>query len=262
MGLISLTLFTTPLAAADLDDERAVAEQIAARVSPEEVVKLDVSGIPFQGLYRDNVQKQRRGAVILLHGRKSNQDAAELIYPLRAELPQHGWVSLSISLPLAETNAEIENFSSLLPESVGRLRSAVNYIKQKEISEIALIAHDSGAWVALSYLTQQPDSTVKAAVLIDPAPIKGLSSFPVKPDKLSTLTIPLLELLSRREGQPPSDEARERKTALKDTPSYRQVFIEMPNDRWKDMEDYLIQRIYGWLNRVQSMPKQEAKSVE
>ncbi|MGI9210921.1 MAG: DUF3530 family protein, partial [Methylococcaceae bacterium] len=121
MGLI-LIPFTFMVAAADLDDERDLAEQLATRNSPEEVLKLDVSGIPFQGLYRDSPLKKRRGGIILLHGRKSNQDAGELIHPLRVELPHHGSATLTISLPQAETQAESEDFSSLMPESVGRLR--------------------------------------------------------------------------------------------------------------------------------------------
>ena len=256
-SLILLAGLISPLPAADLDDEKDLADQIAARFSPEEIVRLDVSGIPFQGLYRDSSLKNRHGAVIILHGRKSNQDAAELIHPLRAELPTHGWATLSISLPLAETNAESENFSSLLPESVGRLRAAVTYLKQKEIDYIALVGHDSGAWVALNELiSQAADPSVKAVVLIDPAPVRGLEGFPVSPAKLSGLSLPVLELLPRREGQPPDEEVRERKTTFRKNQAYRQVYIDTPNERWKDVEDYLIQRVHGWLNLMQTRPRQ------
>lgn len=259
--LISLLLMASPLSAADLDDERDLAEQIAVRVSPEEIVKLEISGIPFQGLYRDSPEKQRRGGVIILHGRKANQDAAELIHPLRTVLPTHGWATLSISLPLAETRAESENFSSLLPESVGRLRSAIDYLKPKELGDIALIGHDSGAWVVLNYLIQQPDDAVRAVVLIDPAPILGLSGFPVSLSKLSSLTLPLLELISRHEGQAPNEESRERRTAFKALPHYRQVFIETPDMRWKDTEEYLIQRIHGWLQRMEAIAPRDTQGT-
>jgi len=253
--LFALMLIIGPVFPADLDDERELAERLAERNGSEEVLKLDVSGIPFQSLYRDSPEKKRRGGIILLHGRKSNQDAQALIHPLRVGLPGHGWATLSVSLPAAETQAEIENFSSLMPESVGRLRAAVSALKQKEITDIALLGHDSGAWIVLNYLIQQPDPAVRAVILLDPAPVHGLIGFPVRLSRLSTLAIPILELLGHRQGLPADEEARERKTALKSVPDYRQVGVETPDGGWNDVEDYLVQRIHGWLNRMFARPK-------
>ncbi|MEY4194814.1 MAG: hypothetical protein RLZZ226_1182 [Pseudomonadota bacterium] len=263
VGTILLLLWIAGVGAtADLDDERELAAQLAARNSPEDVLKLSVSGIPFQGLYRDSLVKQRRGGIILLHGRKSNQDAAELIHPLRVALPGHGWATLTCSLPLAETDAEAANFASLMPESVGRLRAAVTAMQQKDIQDIALIGHDSGAWVALNYLLQQPDPAIRAVVLLDPAPIRGLDKFPVKLARLSSLKLPLLELLSHRSGDTPDDEARERKTALKTLADYHQIRVETPNDGWKTVEDYLLQRLHGWLSRMLARPKPAATPAD
>jgi thioesterase domain-containing protein len=239
--------------AADLDDERDIAEQIAARTSPQEVIQLDVSGIAFQGLFRETTTKDRRGGVIVLPGRQSNQDSAELVRPLRTELPKHGWSSLSLSLPAADTEAEAQDFSALLPEATARLRSGVLLLKQKNIAEIALIGHDTGAWVALNYLLQQPDPAVKAVVLIDPAPTRSLPAFPVTLEKLGQTRTPILDILSNRENAAVADEARERRAALKENWEYRQVVINAPHERWQDMEDYLINRIYGWLARMKNM---------
>lgn len=63
--------------------ELQITQDIDARTSPGEVVRLQASGLEFQGLYREAVSKNVRGAVVLLHGRDSNQDAADLIRPLR-----------------------------------------------------------------------------------------------------------------------------------------------------------------------------------
>ncbi len=253
--LLLFLLMAVPVLAADLDDERELAERLADRNGPEEVLTLDISGIAFQGLYRDSPEKKRRGGIILLHGRKSNQDALELIHPLRVGLPGHGWATLSVSLPAAETLAEIENFSSLMPESVGRLRAAVNALKQKELTDIALIGHDAGAWIILNYLIQQPDPAIRAVILVDPAPVHGLVNFPVRLSRLSEIKIPVLELLGHRQGLPPNEEARERKTAFKSVPDYRQIGVETPHTGWNAMEDYLIQRIHGWLSRMFARPK-------
>ena len=250
--LIAILFRASCTSAADLDVERDIAEQISARSSPQEVIQLDVSGIPFQGLYRETTAKEQRGGAIVLHGRHSNQDAAELINPLRSELPRHGWSSLSLALPVPDSEAEARDFSSLLPESVARLRSGVLSLKQRNIANIVLIGQDSGAWVALSYLLQQPDPAVKAVVLIDPTPTRFLPDFPVTLEKLAKTRTPILEFLSNRDNPAVADEARERRAALKENWEYRQVLINEPHENWKDLEDYLINRIYGWLARMKT----------
>ncbi|MGI9211933.1 MAG: DUF3530 family protein, partial [Methylococcaceae bacterium] len=146
----------------------------------------------------------------------------------------------------------------LMPESVGRLRSAVTALKQKELADIALIGHDSGAWVALNYMLQQPDPEVRALILVDPASIRGLGGFPVKLEKLSTIKIPVLEKLSPRQARVPHEEARERKTAMKGVSDYRQITIETPSTLWNAVQDYLIERIHGWLGRILARPNPQA----
>jgi pimeloyl-ACP methyl ester carboxylesterase len=238
--------------AADLDHERDIAEQLASRSSSREVVQLETSGIPFQGLFREALIKNRYGGVIVLPGRQANQDSTELIQPLRIQLSRHGWSSLSLSLPMADTETESQDYTALLPEAVARLRAGVQFLKQKNIDSIALIGHDTGVWVALSYLLQQPDPLVKAVVLIDPAPTRFLPAFPVTLDRLGQTRTPILDILSNRGNPMSNDEARERRAALKDNWEYRQIVINEPHQRWEDLEDYLTNRIHGWLSRMKT----------
>jgi pimeloyl-ACP methyl ester carboxylesterase len=236
--------------AMDIHQEHQIAEDIATRITPDEAVWLETPEIKFQGLYREAVSKDMRGGVILLHGRHSNQDAADLIHPLRHALPEHGWSSLSVAMPLSEPD-DLQSYGNLLPEAIARLQSGVAFLQQKNIGNIALVAHDTGAWVALSYLVRSSDRNVMAAVLIDPPPNRELDQAPISPDSLRTIRLPILEILSRRISVPIDDEVSRKRAVMKTNSSYRLLVVNEPDHGWQGIGDFLANRIHGWLAFLQ-----------
>ncbi|WP_051331460.1 DUF3530 family protein [Methylocaldum szegediense] len=231
--------------------ELQITQDIDARTSPGEVVRLQASGLEFQGLYREAVSKNVRGAVVLLHGRDSNQDAADLIRPLRRGLPEHGWNTLSLAMPIAVPD-DLQGQADLVPEAIVRLQSGITYLKEKNIGTIALLAHDTGAWGTLRYLADAPDNSVKGAVLIDPAPVGELDVPPISAGSLRAISLPILEILSRRISVSVNDEASRKRTVMKANPSYQLLVLNEPHRGWQDSEDFLLNRIHGWLSHLQA----------
>lgn len=247
---ISACLASSETLATDVHRERQIADDIGTRTHPDEAIRLEASDFGFQGLYREAVSKDVRGGVILLHGRHSNQDAADLIRPLRLGLPVHGWSSLSLAMPISDAD-DLQGHANLLAETTARLQSSVEFLKQKKIGNIALLAHDIGAWTALSYLADSPDGAVKAAVLIDPAPVRKLDPPPISPDSLSAIRLPILEILSSRISVPMDDEASRKRAAMKTNPSYRLLVLNEPDHGWQDIGEFLVNRVHGWLTNLQ-----------
>ncbi|BBA34110.1 uncharacterized protein sS8_2158 [Methylocaldum marinum] len=83
----------------DMHRERQIAEAIEPHTTSDDTIRLEASGVEFRGQYRDTVSKDLRGGIILLHGRHSNQDAAELVRPLRRGLPILEILSSRLSAP-------------------------------------------------------------------------------------------------------------------------------------------------------------------
>lgn len=238
--------------AMDMHRELQIAEEIGARAHPDEAIRLEASGLGFQGLYREAVSKDVRGGIVLLHGRDSNQDAADLIRPLRRGLTEHGWSTLSLAMPIAVPDNP-QGHADLVPEAIARLQSGIAFLKEKKIETIALLAHDAGAWTVLRYLADASDSSVKAAVLIDPSPVRELDVPPISPaGSPSAVRLPMLEILSRRMSVPMDDEASRKRTAMKANPSYRLVILNEPDRGWQDSGDFLLNRIHGWLSQLQA----------
>lgn len=260
--ILAISIWACPASAEtpamDMHRARQIAEAIELHTTPDEAIRLEASGIEFRGLYRDAVSKDLRGGVILLHGRHSSQDSANLIHPLRQGLPEHGWSSLSLAMPIAEPD-DLQGHAARLEEAIERLQSAVTFFTQKNLTNIALLAHDTGTWAALGYLARSPDSTVKAAVLVDPVPIPDLDPSPIAADRPSFTGLPILEILSSRLSSPADDMSRKR-AAMKNNPAYRLLVLNEPDRGWQDMEDFLINRIHGWLTSLQMDPAKRSKS--
>jgi pimeloyl-ACP methyl ester carboxylesterase len=235
----------------DMHRELQIAEEIGARAHPDEAIRLETSGLGFQGLYREAVSKDVRGGIVLLHGRDSNQDAADLIRPLRLGLPEHGWSTLSLAMPIAVSDNP-QGHADLVPGAIARLQSGIAFLTEKKIGTIALLAHDTGAWTILRYLADAPDSSVKAAVLIDPAPVRELDVPQISPGSPSAVRFPILEILSRRVSVPMDDEASRKRIIMKANPSYRLVILNEPDRGWQDSGDFLLNRIHGWLSQLQA----------
>ncbi|MEE9395602.1 MAG: DUF3530 family protein, partial [Methylococcales bacterium] len=112
MKEIALILFLSyfpPLFATDAIREQAVVEEIEDSLVEGEIVWLN-GKTRFLALLTDSATKKSRGAVVMLHGMGKNPNTYDVIRPLRTRLPEHGWITLSLQMPLREIGVEIEDY--------------------------------------------------------------------------------------------------------------------------------------------------------
>ena len=76
-----------------------MAAELARLLPPAEVINLQASGETFMALWRPANVAEPKGLVILLPGEGESADWPRGIGPLRRGLPDHGWHTLSVSLP-------------------------------------------------------------------------------------------------------------------------------------------------------------------
>jgi len=106
-----LLLFTVPVAAgaASLSDRAKEARwerQIAPDLMVGDAVKLKAAGVEFLALYAAPSAKESKGAVIILHGNGVHPAWPDVIEPLRTQLPEHGWHTLSLQMPILQNGAK------------------------------------------------------------------------------------------------------------------------------------------------------------
>lgn len=248
--LLSLfILWTLPLAVSgsDLEKEKRWSEQIVDALLVGEAVTLDAGGTAFLGIYTEAENGDTERAAIVAHGIGAHPDWPDVVYPLRSELPTHGWSTLSIQMPILANDAAAEAYAPLFDEVAPRIDAAVKFLKDKGAKTVVLIAHSMGAAMGAAYLAagDRPiDGFVAVGLSVNTADEKMNSALAL--EKIKT---PMLDLYGSRDLETvlASVDTRARAARKADNPDYRQERIEGADHFFAGSENLLVRTVYGWL---------------
>ncbi len=255
-SLIHLGFFTcllTPLgiaAASDLEKEKRWEAQIVDNLLVGEAVKLKTATGEFLGIYAPSVSKKIHGGAIVVHGIGVHPAWPEVIEPLRTHLPEHGWHTLSIQMPILGNDAKPEDYAPLFNEVAPRINAAVALLKQKGVKNIVIVAHSLGAAMSSAYLADKPDPAIRAFVGIGMGKVAGDPRMD-NAIALSKITIPVLDLYGSLDLQAVLDNAKARATAASraGNKQYTQFKLSGADHFFNQMDDELTKRVRGWLEK-------------
>ena len=162
--LMTLPLFSAYLHASDLEREQRWQEQVEENLFEGETLMLSDGNIDFLGIYTETSQSQPEGAVLLLHGRGVHPDWPQVISPLRTRLPEDGWTTLSLQMPVLDPQAKLDAYVPLFDEALGRIKAGIDYLQEQGIDRIVLLGHSMGNGMATHYLATTRDPRVKAFI--------------------------------------------------------------------------------------------------
>ena len=234
--------------ASDLEKEKRWSEQIVDTLLVGEAVQLDADGTAFLGIYTEASEGAGDRAVILLHGIGAHPDWPEIINPLRSELPEHGWSSLSIQMPILANDAALVDYAPLFDEVGDRVEAAKAFLREHGNRTIVLIGHSLGASMGATYLAANSDHDLDGLVAI------GMSVIELD-DRMNSalavekITVPVLDLYGSRDLDAVLNSAKARAAAARKSgnPAYRQTEVEGADHFFVGVEDDLTRRVYGWL---------------
>lgn len=249
--ILCLLLSQLSLAASDLIRERRIADQISEALLVGEPLTLQAGDTPFLAIYTRESTDYSHGAAIILHGRGAHPDWVDVVNPLRSELPEYGWQTLSIQLPVAAADASDWVYRELIPEAAPRIAAAVDYLKQQGISNLVLIGHSLGARMGLEYLAAGAPEELRAFVAV------GLSADAQRPQEgtlqaLRQVRVPMLDIFGSRDlgSVTGSAGARTRVAREADLVDYRQAQVEGADHFFSGLSDTLVARVRAWLGRT------------
>ncbi len=254
--LIILLLPLTSIDAANQAREQLLAHELIKHVDKNEVVWLNDNTSDFLILKADYVSTNRRGGVILLHDIDAHPDWPEIISPLRNSLPEKGWPTLSIQLPLLSSEVEFTaaNQQRIIDQAKPRIIAAVEHFTNMGIYNIVLLGHGLGATAMAHFLSgnlQQNHAIYIKAFIAIRFRIHQQLDPEYQPQKLLKLktNFPILDIISSDESTFYQREARLRKTAAKQSlnPNYKQEQLSSANNNFYGMELLLTTRVNGWL---------------
>jgi alpha-beta hydrolase superfamily lysophospholipase len=237
-ALLLLFVITPWAQGADYAREKRWAEEITPGLVVGEPVYLKAQGHSFLTLYAK--AENAKGAVVLVHGLGVHPDWG-LIGTLRSQLPDAGYSTLSVQMPVLGNDAKPEAYMATFPEAVMRLKEAVSYLQSQGYKRIAVVSHSMGSRMTDRYFAQNPTSPVSAWVAI------GMSVPYTSTDKLK---IPMLDLYGEQDLPPVLQTAAKRGQEVKKLKGGEQ--IRAPGtDHFFDGHDEELQRyVRGFLDKV------------
>jgi dienelactone hydrolase len=235
-----------PCLAGDERREAEFAESINKSLTLGKAVWLEAEGRKFLGLYTEIEKVFGNGVVIILHDMAGHPDQQKLIHELRTVLPEHGWATLSLQMPVREVGAEKEDYYALFPEAAARIQAGIKYTADSGAQNVVLVGYGLGGLMAAYALTGQP-ADIKALVAISlPVPASENKAAQTL-EFINKIGIPMLDIYGALDTPEVTEKARERRLAAKNNAAYRQIAISDEGHAYLHDEGLLVKRIYSWL---------------
>lgn len=249
--IVGLSLLFNISYASDTAKEKRWADQVVDSIMVGDAEWLQAGKQKFLGIYAENNTENAQGAIILAHGTGVHPNWADVIYPLRTQLPDFGWQTLSIQLPILSNEASYGDYAPLYDEALSRFRAAVDFLKKKGIANIIIIAHSQGSAMSAYYLAKTEKHDINAFIAIGmPGGFSGDKRMDVL-NSLKNITIPVFDLYGEQDLEQVIDAAKDKKNTAKKAGNkyYTQLKVAGANHFFVGKEDALVKRVRSWLAR-------------
>lgn len=249
-NLILLAGLLTSIAsqASDLAKEKRWKAQIVDALIIGEEVILKAGKTEFLGIFAEHNTEKAMGGAIVLHGIGAHPAWPEVVQPLRTSLPDYGWATLSLQMPILPNEKKYEDYAPLFDEVIPRIQAGVDYFKKLGVENIVIVAHSMGAAMASHYLAEKPDRAISAYVAIGMS-VRNTTAKMDNTVSLRKITLPVLDMYGSRDLPEVLSSAKARKNSANKAGNkyYTQLKIEGADHFFNNMDEVLVKRVRGWL---------------
>lgn len=263
-ALLILALASLSANASDFIKERRWAAQLKDNLVVGDAIRLQAGTVDFLAIYTPASGKIQRGGVILLHGLGAHPDWPDVISPLRMELPERGWATLSLQLPIRSNDAYFEEYPPMFPAANERISAGIQFLREQGILNVALVGHSLGAAMGAYFLAEQAAGTdrVRAFVGIGMGQHPGTEAH--TPDSLAKISQPVLDLYGSQDQAGIMESSKVRKSAAQraGNAGYRQRKVPGADHFFRGLEDSLVQMVASWLTRYAPSAQVPSSQVE
>ena len=247
-GLAAVTVPVQFAAAQDLERERRLEAELVDMILDGEPVHLDADGHPFLAIHTEAGDGSPRKAVIVLHGRGFHPDWPEVAGPLRTELPEHGWETLSLQMPVLGKSARYYDYVPIFPAAFPRIRAGIEFLRARGADTVVLAAHSCSVHMAMAYVRRHADAAFEGFIGIG----MGATDYgqPMhEPLPLATMSVPVLDLFGDEDYPAVLREASTRLAAIRTAgnPRSAQRVVPGADHFFRDRDEALVGGVVEWL---------------
>ncbi|MDH5395857.1 MAG: alpha/beta hydrolase family protein, partial [Gammaproteobacteria bacterium] len=210
---------------------------------------LKVGNNKVLSIYTENTTEKALGGAIILHGSGVHPNWDQVVRPLRSQLPDHGWSTLSIQLPVLNNNAEYKDYIPLFKDATPRINAGVSFLKSKGIQNIVIIAHSLGSAMSANYMANKPDASIRAFVAIGAPGDLDKNDKASYPNSVKTIKVPVLDIYGSNDLPQVLNSVKAKADAARKAGNaqYTQVKISGANHFFDNKDAELVKRVRGWL---------------
>jgi len=234
----------------DLEREKRMAAEVEEAVLDGEVLFLKDGVHEFMAI--DTVPEDKtKGAVIILHGRGFHPNWEDTVYPIRTQLPEKGWRTLSLQMPVLEKTAKYYDYYPIFPLATPRIEAGIQYLKDQGVDNIVLFAHSCGAHMAFNWLRKNGDSKINAFIGAGMGATDYKQAM-IKPFPLFSMRVPILDIYGEKEYPAVIRLAPKRLEMIKHSGNKKskQLIVPGANHYFTDKGDELVKPIVEWLDSL------------
>jgi pimeloyl-ACP methyl ester carboxylesterase len=250
--LVVFLLAASQLAqASDIAREKRWADQVVDSIIDGDAIPLNDGSNEFLGIYTE-VQADSQRAAIIMHGTGVHPNWQQVVYPLRVGLPEHGWSTLSIQMPILDAEAEHKAYAPMYATEVpARINAAIAYLRDKGVKHIVLIGHSQGSIMAAYYLRKQSD---RVAAFVAIGMTCDFGEDPMNASlSLKAISLPVLDMYGSNDLESvlksrPACVAAAKSAGNK---QYTEKMLAGANHFFDAKDKELLDIVAGWLDKLQ-----------
>jgi len=243
-----ILLLTIPITqASDLAKEKRWAEQLVDAIFDGEAITLKDGELAFLAIYTPSSNSDSTDTAIILHGLGVHPDWDQVIRPLRSGLPENGWGTLSLQMPVLANGVAYEEYAPLFKEVPGRINAGINYLKQNGAKRIVIISHSLGAAMGAYYLATNPPDLVTGFVGIGMSGGTGTSKLDAM-QSLARIQKPVLDLYGSNDLPTILNSfiLRSRAAQKAGNKEFKQIKVKGADHFFEGMEGEMVSVILDW----------------
>ena len=246
---LSLTILSVQ--ASDLAREQRLADEIVDSILDGEPVYLSNGKHKFLSIYMETEIAKPKGAVIILHGRGYHPDWKDVAQPLRVGLPETGWNTLSIQMPVLNKEAKYYDYVPIIPESFSRIESAIKFLHSKNINNIILVAHSCSVHMSTAWFEKSGGKGIKAFVGVGMG-ATDYKQYMSKPIPLDKIKVPVLDIYGSLDYKAVKKAAPARFRLIKSNGFSQsdQRVVKDADHYFTDKGDSLLKELNDWLSTL------------
>jgi len=241
LALCALALLLAAPAAArepDYAREKRWADEITPAILVGDPVYLaQKNGHKFLAIWAPNARAS--AGVVLVHGLGVHPDWG-LINPLRSQLAEQGYATLSVQMPVLMAEMKAEAYLPLFPEAAERLAAAVAFLRGKGLKRVAMVSHSLGSRMVNHFLNHAADARIDAWVSV------GMPADEyTRPE---TFRAPVLDLYGEKDFAAVLGNAGKRAASIRGIRGSAQVEVPGADHFYTGMEGDLVRHVRAFLD--------------